>query len=203
MGLKSQEFELFVCDDRLRTEASLRLELTRLELVHLPTPETPADEEVHFEFQDSPPLAAKKYFLAAHSPVFRALFFGHCVEAMSGRAEIADFGAESFRVFLAMLDSHVAYAMLQRPPEDVDMVEVWAIADKYCTSEVRSMAEAIILQSLEGENLRELLESCRRYQSDELAERICGQVLTRSKDACLLKGLVADGLLPAKRARLE
>ena len=185
LGLKSyQDFELFLCDDRLRTDTSAKLDLTRLEIVHFRAANSeipgipddtnsldPTSDMVSFEFEgDSETIKANKFVLAAHSPVFKRQFFGNCVEAMTGRVAVTDFSSVSFRLFLSMLlDSHVAYTLLHTPADVnmLNMVEVWAIADKYCAKDVRNIAEAALLQSAGPQNVKELLQSCRRYCSAE------------------------------------
>ena len=184
LGLRShQNFELFLCDDRLRTDTSAKLDLTRLEIVHFrASPEIPGipdmDHEtnldptsdlVSFEFEDSETIKANKFVLAAHSTVFKRQFFGNCVEAITGRVAVTDFSSVSFRLFLSMLlDSQVAYTFLHSADVNLlNMVEVWAIADKYC-ADVRNIAEAVLLQSAGPQNVKELLQGCRRYRSAEL-----------------------------------
>lgn len=222
LGLKSyQDFELFLCDDRLRTDTSAKLDLTRLEIVHFRAANSeipgipddtntldPTSDMVSFEFEgDSETIKANKFVLAAHSPVFKRQFFGNCVEAMTGRVAVTDFSSVSFRLFLSMLlDSHVAYTLLHTPADVnmLNMVEVWAIADKYCAKDVRNIAEAALLQSAGPQNVKELLQSCRRYCSAELAQRLCEQVVSRSSEDLgqLFEDLVAEDHIPSKRPRL-
>lgn len=168
----------------------------------------PTSDMVSFEFEgDSETIKANKFVLAAHSPVFKRQFFGNCVEAMTGRVAVTDFSSVSFRLFLSMLlDSHVAYTLLHTPADVnmLNMVEVWAIADKYCAKDVRNIAEAALLQSAGPQNVKELLQSCRRYCSAELAQRLCEQVVSRSSEDLgqLFEDLVAEDHIPSKRPRL-
>ena len=183
IGLKSnEEFELFVCDDRLRTDLSAKLDLSRLEIIYFratsseignigdtdPFDPMSACDLVNFEFEDdSQTIQANKFVLAAHSTVFKRQFFGNCTEAMTGRVTVTDFSSSSFRIFLSMLlDSRVAYTLLHSPA-GVNMVEVWAIADKYCAKDVQNIAAAALLQSATPSNVQEILQACRRYRSAE------------------------------------
>lgn len=220
IGLRSnEEFELFLCDDRLRTDASAKLDLARLEIIHFratdsetrdigsdPLDPMSACDLIEFEFEsDSQSIQANKFVLAAHSTVFKRQFFGKCVEAMTGRVTVTDFSSVSFRLFLSMLvDSRVAYTILHAPA-GASMVEVWAIADKYCAKDVQSIAEAALLQSVTPENVLEILQACRRYRSAELAQRLCEQVVSRSSEDVgkLFTDLVANDYIPTKRPRID
>lgn len=202
MGLESRsEFTLYVCQHNLGSDQSFALE--RLEIAYFAAHSEPiadgaldADDAVTFEVEGQS-LQANKFILAGRSSVFKAQLFGQCAEAAAGVVHVSDFSFVGFSFFLSLLGNsgpEHAYHMVDCAPPEVDMVEVCALADKYCTVAVRNMAEAGVLQRVDETNARELLEQCRRHRATGLAQRICEQVVARfSKEsvADLLKEFVA------------
>merc|ERR1712113_210678 len=207
MGGSRDEFGLYVSQPRgSSTAADDSFKLDRLELQYFPADGGPGvapdmDDIVIFQVgEQSQHLQANKYALAAQSTVFKAQLFGQCVEAAGGVIHIQDFSITSFSFFLSLLtntSTDNAYHAIHCAPKDVDLVEVCALADKYCAEAVRHIAEASVLQQVNEANIRGLVEQCRKYRARGLADRICDQIVARfpkESVAQLLKELVTKSI---------
>merc|ERR1712039_333769 len=95
---------------------------------------------------------------------------------------IQDFSFQAFSCFVSLLDEYSsdgAYHVIHSASTDVDLVEVYAIADKYCTPKAHSILKAAVLQSVSEDNVRELLTRCKKYQATALVEGICEKIVAR------------------------
>jgi len=136
---------------------------------------------VTFEI-DGRSLKANKFALAAASPKFKAQLFGDCKESTDGVIHIKDSTFKAFEFFLALLvnvSSDQAYQVMHSMPMEVDMVEVYALADYYCATVARSIAEAAVLQRVNQESAVDLLQQCKKRRATQLANRICDQAIAR------------------------
>ena len=104
-----------------------------------------AADLVSFEFQDEELLEANKFVLAAHSTVFKRQFFGPLKEQS---VRVKDFSREAFEQFLELL----VKKRCEKEVSESCLVELWALADKYCALDVKSIVEQRLLRS---ENLEE------------------------------------------------
>eukprot|EP00746_Dinoflagellata_sp_MGD_P083702 gnl/MRDRNA2_/MRDRNA2_332918_c0_seq1.p1 gnl/MRDRNA2_/MRDRNA2_332918_c0~~gnl/MRDRNA2_/MRDRNA2_332918_c0_seq1.p1 ORF type:complete len:143 (-),score=25.74 gnl/MRDRNA2_/MRDRNA2_332918_c0_seq1:41-469(-) len=120
--------------------------------------------------------------LAAHSSVFQAQFFGECVEAASSVVTVTEFSFNAFELFLSLVrdtSSDGAYRVIHSASLEVDLVEVYVIADKYCAITARNIVEGAVLHHVTQQNWRGLFERCKRYRTPELAQRICDRLVAR------------------------
>merc|ERR1711988_1209404 len=107
------------------------------------------DSKVIFSVEGSE-VCANKFLLAARSRVFKALLFGQCEETVSGKVTLEDFSKAAFECFLALLEdssADAAYDLIQSSAQGVRMVEVYALADKYCIPSIKNIALTSVLQS--------------------------------------------------------
>jgi len=181
VGLESrEEFTMHICGE------SEKADFTRLELLYFGVEssdevQSDTDSMVTFQF-DGQSVQANKFMLAARSEVFKGQFFGNCKESTTGVVSIQDFSFQAFRCFLSLLEDYSsdgAYHVIHSASAGVDLVEVYAIADKYCTPKARNILKAAVLQSVSEDNVRDLLTRCKKYQATPLVAGICEKIVAR------------------------
>lgn len=196
IGIEAKdEYTIWVCADEKE------LEFSRLEISYAAVESSDGDEQdpdcmVTFHIGGDE-VRANKFILAARSNVFRAQLFGKCEEAATGTVAIEGFSKSAFECFLTLLrdcSSDAACKIVHSRLHDVPLVEVYALADKYCVQNVRSVLQASILHSVTPDNVRNLLEQCRQHQASTLADGVCDVAVARfpkQKVVQLLRELAA------------
>ena len=102
-----------------------------------------------------------KNVLALYSEVFNAMFLNKMQEGESGKLVITDFSASSVKDFL-----HFLYNGSLN--DDLNAMEVFALASKYNVQILRKISEKAVLQNLDGSNSLEIFNLGRLYSSELL-----------------------------------
>ena len=106
--------------------------------------------DVTFTFSGGEELFCDRFMLAARSPVFRAMFYGHMSEAVSSHPEVAidDLPAQDVRALLSFIYT-------DKMPEGPNLLEMQGLlvaARKYCLSTLQNICSDAIVRSLTPDN---------------------------------------------------
>lgn len=108
-------------------------------------------EPVHYDVTIIPgtgsPVGCHRAVLAAHSPVFKAMFGKDTLEGQTGRVEVPGMTEEGIRAMLEYLYGWTTVAAQNKPIVSVELLEV---SDKYNLQELEKAMENLFLTSEDG-----------------------------------------------------
>ena len=106
--------------------------------------------DVTFTFSGGEGFFCDRFMLAARSPVFRAMFYGHMSEAVSSHPEVAidDLPAQDVRALLTFIYTD----KMPEGPNLLEMQGLLAAARKYCLSTLQNICSDAIVRSLTPDN---------------------------------------------------
>ena len=137
-----------------------------------------------------------KNVLALHSEVFNTMFSSKMQEGRNGTLVITDFTASSVKDFL-----HFLYNGFLK--DDLNAMEVFALASKYDVQSLRKISEKAVLQNLDGPNSLEILNLGRLYSSEVLQraalDEVCKFINVPNDKRLMDHPLLLEAIFKAKK----
>lgn len=112
-----------------------------------------------------------KWILSIKSSVFAAMFKNDMEEGTTCKLDILDFTADAVYQFLEFLYTGSV-------PDDINVMELFALASKYNISNLKTLSEEAILKNLRKKNALEVFYLGHLYSSDEM-KRAAFQTIKR------------------------
>lgn len=125
-----------------------------------------------------------KNVLGLYSSVFAAMFENDMEENKTGRMKIVDFSASAVEQFLGFLYTGCV-------PDDVNAMELFALATKYDVSNLMTLSEEAILKNVGVENALDIFNLGHLYSSNALKQEAF-QIQEMFPGKCLSSALIND-----------
>lgn len=106
-----------------------------------------------------------KNILAAHSPVFAAMFEHETKERATGIVNIDDYNPDTFADFL-----HFMYSGSTLYLNSENVIDLYSVADKYQVSELTEACTRYMIKHISLETFCDVMALSQRYHDKELSE---------------------------------
>ena len=137
--------------------------------------------DINFIFENSQSVGGHKYFLAARSPVFYAMFQHEMQEAKTGQVVITDIQPDIFRELLFFIYS----GQLETPLTEEKAKMLFVAADKYDIGDLKTMCLRFLVPYIHTKNVLHLLVWAQNFSVDKIKEATLDFVAVYFDKVCL------------------